>query len=69
MHTVNDRSKVLRARQDTLDIARERFERGLTDMTDLTTAQAELDQATIELISEKTATAIAFIRLQKALSL
>lgn len=52
-----------------MDIARERFERGLTDMTDLTTAQAELDQATIELIREKTTTAIAFIRLQKALSL
>jgi outer membrane protein TolC len=38
-------------------------------MTDLTTAQAELDQATIDLINQKTSTAIAFIRLQKALSL
>ncbi|MFN7113214.1 MAG: efflux transporter outer membrane subunit [Alphaproteobacteria bacterium] len=69
IQAVSDRNKALKSRKDTVYIARERFERGLTDMTDLTTAQAELDQATIDLINQKTSTAIAFIRLQKALSL
>ena len=38
-------------------------------MTDLTTSQAELNKATIDLISKQTMTAIAFIKLQKAMGL
>ena len=57
----------LKHRQETIALARTRFERGLTDMTDLTTAQAELDQATLLLIERKAFAATAYIRLQKAL--
>ena len=57
----------LKHRQETIVLARTRFERGLTDMTDLTTAQAELDQATLLLIERKAFAATAYIRLQKAL--
>ncbi|NCY25414.1 MAG: TolC family protein [Alphaproteobacteria bacterium] len=48
-------------------LARERYTRGLTDMSELTTAQTELDQATLTLIERKTQTSIAYIRLQRAL--
>lgn len=58
----------LRYREDTVTLTAERFRSGLTDMTDLTTAQAELNRATILLIDRKAATAIAYIRLQKALA-
>ena len=68
MNAVLAQEDALKSRQDTVRIAKDRFDRGLTDMTDLTTAQAELDTATIALISSRTKTAIAFIRLQKALA-
>ena len=61
--------EALQHRQDAVSLANERFTRGLTDMTDLTTAQEELDQATIALIRMKADTATAYIRLQKALGL
>ncbi|MGE4349404.1 MAG: efflux transporter outer membrane subunit [Candidatus Berkiella sp.] len=67
INAMNRQAQTLRHRQETVDIARERFERGLTDMTDLTTAQTELDQASLSFISSKTTAAIAYIRLQKAL--
>jgi NodT family efflux transporter outer membrane factor (OMF) lipoprotein len=67
INAVNAQADALRHRQDTVKIATEKFTRGLTDMTDLTTAQTELDLATIELIERKAAAAIAFVRLQKAL--
>jgi NodT family efflux transporter outer membrane factor (OMF) lipoprotein len=67
MNSISAQESALKSRQDTIRIAKERFERGLTDMTDLTTAQAELDTATIALINIKTETAIAYIRLQKSL--
>ena len=59
----------LKHRQETIALARTRFERGLTDMTDLTTAQTELDQATLLLIERKAFSATAYIRLQKALGI
>lgn len=68
LQQVKQQELALHARQDTVRIAKERFERGLTDMTDLTTAQSELDEATVALINLKTTAAIAYIRLQKALS-
>lgn len=66
-NAVTQQQKALKHRQDTVRLARERFKRGLTDMTDLTTAQAELDQATITLIDRKAQAASAYIALQKAL--
>jgi outer membrane protein TolC len=69
VNAVNQQATALKHRQETVALAQERFNRGLTDMTDLTTAQAELDQATIALIDRKAAAAIAFVRLQKALGL
>ena len=67
INAVTRQSEALNHRRDAVKLAKKRFVRGLTDMTDLTTAQAELDQATLALISQKAATAIAFIRLQKAM--
>lgn len=69
MNAVSAQQRALQSRQETVRIAKDRFERGLTDMTDLTTAQAELDTATIALINIRTKTAIDFIRLQKALAI
>jgi NodT family efflux transporter outer membrane factor (OMF) lipoprotein len=57
----------LKHRRDAVALAKERFTRGLTDMTDLTTAQTELDEATLTLIERQANAAIAYIRLQKAL--
>jgi multidrug efflux system outer membrane protein len=68
INAASAQESALKSRRDTVRIAKERFDRGLTDMTDLTTAQAELDNATISLINIKTETAIAYIRLQKALA-
>lgn len=67
INAVNRQQETLRHRRDAVGLAGERFQRGLTDMTDLITAQAELDNATLALIDKKANTAIAFIRLQKAL--
>jgi NodT family efflux transporter outer membrane factor (OMF) lipoprotein len=68
VNTVTAQKQALDGRQEAVRLARIRFDRGLTDMTDLTTAQSELDQATLTLISLQTQTAIAYIRLQKALA-
>lgn len=67
INAVSRQAEALKHRRDAVQLAKKRFLRGLTDMTDLTTAQAELDQATLALINQKAATAIAFIRLQKAM--
>lgn len=64
---VAQQKEALKHRRDAVALAKERFTRGLTDMTDLTTAQTELDQATLTLIERQTNAAIAYIRLQKAL--
>lgn len=69
LNTVRAQAEALKRREETVVIAKERFNRGLTDMTDLTTAQTELDKATLGLIADKTSTAQAFIRFQKALGL
>jgi outer membrane protein TolC len=68
VNIVAAQKQALEGRQEAVRLARIRFDRGLTDMTDLTTAQSELDAATLTLISLQTQTAIAYIRLQKALS-
>jgi outer membrane protein, multidrug efflux system len=67
INAVTTQKQALAFRKDTVDLASERFARGLTDMTDLTTAQSELNAATTSLISRQSATAVAYVRLQKAL--
>lgn len=67
VNALTQQNLALTHRQQTISLARNRFERGLNDMTDLTTAQAEFDQATLLLIERKAFTATAYIRLQKAL--
>ena len=67
LNAINRQTEARTRRAETVRLATERFDRGLTDMTVLTTAQAELDQATIALITQKAETAIAYIRLQQAL--
>ena len=69
LHAVKAQTAAFKRRQLNVEISKERFQRGLTDMSDLTTAQTELVQSTLALINQKTATARAFIRLQKALGL
>lgn len=61
LNTVIAQEEALKRRKETVAIAQERFEHGLTDMIDLTTAQTELDQATLSLIAVKRSTAHAFI--------
>jgi len=68
-NAANQQAAALKHRKATVALAHERFNRGLTDMTDVTTAQAELDQATIALIERKATAAIAYVRLQKALGI
>ena len=69
INAVAAQAETLQYRRETIAIVRERFDRGLTDMTDLTTAQAELDQDTLALITQKANTAIAYISLQKSLGI
>ena len=59
----------LKHRKLAVKLARERYTRGLTDMSELTTAQTELDQATLTLIERKSQVAIAYIRLHKSLGI
>lgn len=67
MDAAAQQKAALEHRRDAVALAKERFTRGLTDMTDLTTAQTELDQAALVLIEREANAAIAYIRLQKAL--
>lgn len=67
INAASEQEKALSYRKDTVKLATERFEKGLTDMMDLTTAQSELNQATITLIERRSEAAIAYIRLQKAI--
>jgi outer membrane protein TolC len=67
INAVACQEKTHRFRKDTVKLASDRFAQGLTDMTDLTTAQSELNQATIQLIDQRALAATAYIRLQKAL--
>lgn len=69
INAVTEQEKALASRKDTVTLATERFEQGITDMTDLTTAQSELNNTTITLIERRAVAAIAFIRLQKALGI
>lgn len=67
VNAISQIETALKYRRNTVDLAKERFEHGLTDMVDLTTATAELEQTTLMLTNQKAQTAIAYIRLQKAL--
>lgn len=67
INAVSDQEAALAARRETIALATQRYKNGLTDMTDITTAQTELNQATLLLITRKAAAASAYIRLQKAL--
>ena len=65
--TIKADTATLKKRRLTVHLAIERFQKGLSDMTDLTTAQTELNEAELRLIESKKQTAIAYIELQKAL--
>lgn len=70
LNGINAASKqqlALEHRKDTVKLASERFKRGLTDMTDLTTAQSELNQATLLYIERKAVAATAYVKLHKGL--
>lgn len=69
INAASEQKKTLKFREDTVLFATKRFNQGLTDMTDLTTAQSELNQATITLIERRADAAIAYIRFQKALGI
>jgi NodT family efflux transporter outer membrane factor (OMF) lipoprotein len=68
VNAVAEQEKALTFRKETVKLAMDRFNQGLTDMTDLTTAQSELNHAAITMIQRRTAAAIAYVRLQKALA-
>jgi len=67
INVLNQQEQALIHRKMTVALVSKRFERGLTDMIDLTTAQSELNQATLLMVESKASCAIAYIRLQKAL--
>ena len=67
INAVAKQESALKRRKETVGYASARFKQGLTDMTDLTTAQSELNSATLLLIDRKADAAIAYARLQKAL--
>ncbi|MBY0462282.1 MAG: TolC family protein, partial [Alphaproteobacteria bacterium] len=67
INALNQQEQALIHRKMTVTLVNNRFERGLTDMIDLTTAQSELDQATLLMVESRASSAIAYIRLQKAL--
>lgn len=69
INATTQQATALHYREDTVNLASERFSTGLTDMTDLTTAQTELNRAAILLIERKANAAIAYVRLQKALAI
>ncbi|MCB1721470.1 MAG: TolC family protein [Rhodospirillales bacterium] len=64
---VEQQIAVLKHKQESIKLAKEQFERGLTDMTDVTAALAAHDEAAIVLINRQAAAALAYIRWQKAL--
>jgi multidrug efflux system outer membrane protein len=66
--SVQAQQAALNDRQATVSMVQERFNRGLSDMIDVTTAQAELENAALSLVNLQTQTAIAYIRLQKSLA-
>lgn len=67
INAVEHQEDAFALRTHTVQLATTRYERGFTDMTDLTTAQSELNQATLLLIARKATVAQAYIRLHKAL--
>jgi len=67
LNAVAQQQQSLEHRKTSVSLANERFTNGLSDMTDLTTAQSELDEATLTQINRQAAAAQAFVRLQKAL--
>jgi multidrug efflux system outer membrane protein len=69
LDAVTKQQEALIRRMDTVQLAQERFTRGIDNMTDLTTAQTEQEQAALNLVQQKAGTVIAYIRLQKALGM
>lgn len=59
----------LQDRKDAVVLATERNRSGLKDMTEVTTAQAELDRASLLSIDHSVEAALAYVRLQKSLGL
>jgi multidrug efflux system outer membrane protein len=61
--------RALEGREDTSRLEMDRFRHGLTDMTNLTTAESERDRASLLLILSRADASIASIRYHKALGL
>lgn len=64
---LRQQKRVQSHRDEALKLAQARFASGLTDMSDVTTAQAELEQASLDVISREAEAAIAYVKVQKAL--
>ena len=68
MNATLTQEQALTQRTTAVRLAQERFERGLNDMIDMTTAQQDQENAALGIVDQKAAAAIAFIRLQKSLA-
>ena len=68
INAVTQQAAALDRRSEAVKLADERFRAGASDRINLTTAQSELDQANLALVTQKATAAIAYIRLQKALA-
>lgn len=67
INTLTQQLSSWKHRREAVKISGARFQRGLTDMIELTTEQADFHQATILLIEGKAAANQAYIKLQKSL--
>jgi NodT family efflux transporter outer membrane factor (OMF) lipoprotein len=67
INATHQQLNALNYRKEALHLATQRFTYGLTDKTDVTTAQSELNEATVLYIDRQAETAIAYVRLHKAL--
>ena len=69
VNALEDQEKTIQHRGETIDLARKRYESGLTDMSDLVAAQSDLKRTNLERIDIKLKALQAYIRLQKSLGL
>jgi len=67
INALSQQLRVINHLKETVSFATERFKNGLTDMTDVTNAQSQLNQATLLYIQQKANVAIDYVRLHKAL--
>jgi outer membrane protein TolC len=68
MNSEQAQERAVAEQNDTVALARERYNHGLTDMLALNSEQVALDEARIILLQRNAATKTAHIRLRKALA-